>query len=135
MLPLLFVLILLFPGYSWGHYEDLSGCTDTFTHLPKKEWTVLYHGISEDKRDYLYRLQHRTGPLVIEVHHVLLPVSRWGTPPVPKYMPAILSVWIDYDGDGHFGEWYLFPRGQADCADAIHFIWDVSLQTYRLATK
>lgn len=127
---LITLLWFITTSIAWSHYEDPSGCDAMVTHLPNENWVTLYEGISEDGRDYVFRYRHEV--IIIEAHHILLPEAQWTSASTPAYMPAILSLWLDYNGDGVYGEWYLFPRGQGECTDALHFIWDGDKQVYRL---
>ena len=134
-----FLLIFTILLFGWivanAHWEDPQTCNDVvgqFSKTEEAEWEPLYNGISEDGRDYIYRFHFKASQLVVEQHHILLPPAQWEDKDTPTYMPMVLSVWLDWDGNGHYGEWYLFPRQHMDCEDALHFIWDEDHQTYRL---
>lgn len=115
-----------------AHYEDPVGCDRAFKHMPDDGWTLLYAGISEDGRDFIYRFLHTDKAVLVEEHHILLPRNQWDNENDPRFMMEILSMWIDANQDGHYEEWFLFPRNQSDCADAIHFKWDSTRQSYVL---
>lgn len=129
---ILLSLLLLFPYTLEGHYEDIEGCDAMVTRIVGTDFTSKYSGVSEDGRDYIYRAQEKGASLIVEAHFILVPHNQWRDQTVPEYFPPILSLWLDYDGDGHYGEWYLFPRLHTDCTDALHFIWDADRQSYRL---
>lgn len=134
LLRLSIILVLVWPSVSTGHWEDPLNCSAMQAQLdkvPEDNWVVSYSGISEDGRDYVVRFSVKGDTLKIEQHHILLPKSQW-TGNVPTFSDQILSEWLDWDGDGVYGEWYLFPKGETDCRDALHFMWDESRQTYRL---
>lgn len=117
-----------------AHWEDPAGCSKTHEKIKslKDEWESVYSGIAEDGRDYVYRWKHKGSTLITEEHFILTPQNQWDKPDEPEHLPVPVSEWLDWDGDGHFGEWYLFPRLKAECSDALHFIWDEKAQTYKL---
>lgn len=120
-----------------AHLEDPKNCSAMQARLdrvPEDHWKITYVGISEDKRDFIIRFSLAGGSLKLEQHHILLPASQWKDG-VPAYSPQILSEWLDWDGDGVYSEWYLFPRGETDCKDAIHFVWNETQQVYQLYTN
>lgn len=125
--------LVLLPSLSLSHWEDYKGCKDTYYKIKglPAEWEKLYEGTSEDGRDYIVRHKHSSG-LINEEHYMLLPLSQWKDKQVPEHLEEPISEWLDWDGDGVYSEWYLFPRGKADCEDALHFVWDDKAQTYKL---
>jgi hypothetical protein len=132
---LLLTSLMLFSSVSLAnaHWEDPSGCAKTHEKIMSfKEWDRTYHGVSEDGRDYVYRWKQKDTNLATEEHFMLLPPSQWEKKDEPEHMPMPLSEWIDWDGNGHYDEWFLFPRGTPDCNDALHFVWDNKDQTYKL---
>lgn len=114
------------------HWEDPASCNNMIQSMKAADYTETYNGLSEDGRDYVIRWKQRETGAIVEEHHNLYPPSQWEDSKTPAYMEAVLSLWIDWDGDGTFGEWFLFPRGEASCYDALHFQWDADLQTYKL---
>jgi len=131
---LLFLLLLGFAATPvLAHWEDPQGCNKMVQTIPKLDaMTSVYKGISEDKRDYIFEWQQTDGPIHITEHHILLPPAQWKDPKDPEYFEPILSFWIDWDGSGQAEEFWVFPRGNANCDDALHFIWDGERQTYLL---
>lgn len=134
MLRFLIVLVMvLSPNLATAHWEDPQGCAATYQKIKGMEgdWKLLYDGVSEDGRDYIKRYQHDSG-LINEEHLAILPRVQWAEKDTPEHTDQVLSEWLDWDGDGHYSEWYLFPRGQAACEDALHFVWSNQAQTYVL---
>lgn len=131
MISLMLVVMLATPV----HWEDPLNCMSMIKDLKDTktdQWKTTYEGLSEDARDYIIRSTREGDTLKVEEHYQLLPQSQWASPEEPTYLKNILSLWLDFDGDGHYNEWYLFPRGRSNCQDALHFIWDHDLQTYKL---
>lgn len=128
------MLLVLLPVLAYGHMEDQAECLvmeKKLRSFAPELWVLDYSGLSEDERDYVMKYSLKGSTLRVEQHHQLYPHSQWHGD-VPVYSNEILSEWLDWDGDGIFSEWYLFPRGKTDCADAVHFVWDQSSETYRL---
>lgn len=116
-----------------GHWEDPTGCHQAKKTLGQYDYVTLYEGLAEDGRDWVVRQRAVNRDLVVEEHYYLLPPSQWPDPKTPAHLPILLSAWLDWDGDGHYGEWYIFARGRgAECQDALHFTWDPEAGTYRL---
>ena len=116
-----------------AHWEDPAGCDKMIESLSSiQEWTETFSGLSDDGRDYIIRKKDKAGPAIIEEHHMVLPKSQWTDGTTPAYYEPVLSAWVDIDGDGRFEDFFLFPRGQAYCGDAMHFVWDKKDQTYKL---
>lgn len=124
---ILFLLILTRAAYS--HMEDAAGC---FT-IPKVEpLQQVYAGISEDERDYIKQYDVRGyGRADMEEHYILLPKAQWKGGK-PTYLPKRMSVWIDNDEYTGWDHWYIDPRGQGNCLDYVHMMYDKELGVWRL---
>jgi hypothetical protein len=116
-----------------AHWEDPQGCSVTHEKVKELEWSKVKEGLSEDGRDYV--ITWKAGDVVSEEHYQLAPKSQWSAPDEPAVLPTPISEWMDWDGDGFYSEWFLFPRGQAACEDALHFVWSDQFQTYVLYSK
>jgi hypothetical protein len=131
---LLTISLCLLGTSALAHWEDPQGCGLTREKITEiKEWSKVKEGLSEDGRDYV--ITWKAGDVISEEHYQLAPKSQWSAPDEPAVLPSPISEWLDWDGDGFFGEWFLFPRGQAACEDALHFVWSSQLQTYVLYAK
>ena len=127
------IMTLLCVSPVLAHWEDPKGCDAAIEEMSViQEWEETFNGLSDDGRDYIIRKKDKVSPVNIEEHHMVLPKSQWEKPDQPAYYEPTLSAWIDRDGDGRFEEFFLFPRGQGYCGDAMHFIWDGKDQTYKL---
>lgn len=126
------IMILLSVSPALAHWEDPRGCDAAVEEMGSLSWTDTFSGLSDDGRDYIIKKESTAGLIKIEEHHMVLPKSQWEAPDKPAFYEPTLSAWIDRDGDGRYEEFFLFPRGQGYCGDAMHFVWDGKDQTYKL---